>query len=159
MTREAPAGARELASRLAALFRSDAEIVARLNDAQRRLVQANDRLWSGLHRDALGFFDEDARWVAVGAEPGGIAGHTVEALGRGGGGVARTELLRALQRTHWTIHRAFVDFQRAAEERRQLAVDVGELAQQLTEALTAAGWSEDAARDADVHELAAAGAS
>jgi hypothetical protein len=33
-----------------------------------------------------------------------------------------------------------------------------ELGQQLTEELTAAGWSEDAARSANVHELAAAGA-
>ena len=49
MTREVPVGARRLASRLAALFVSDSEIVVRLNDAQHRLRQANDQLWSGLH--------------------------------------------------------------------------------------------------------------
>jgi len=43
-----PARARELAARLAALFERDVEIVCRLNDAHRRLADANDRLWSGL---------------------------------------------------------------------------------------------------------------
>jgi hypothetical protein len=67
-------------------------------------------------------------------------------------------LLEALQQALWAIHRAFCDFQSACEERRRLAVDVGELSWQLTEALCVAGWTEDAARDADVHELAGAGA-
>ena len=66
-------------------------------------------------------------------------------------------MVQALQRTHWTIHRAFHEYQFACEERRQLAVDVGELSQQLVEALTAVGWSEEAARGANVHELATAG--
>ena len=38
-----------------------------------------------------------------------------------------------------------------------LAVEVGELSWQLTEALMSAGWSADDARDADVHELSGAG--
>ena len=37
-----------------------------------------------------------------------------------------------------------------------MAVDVGELIRELVDALTAAGWTEDEARDADVHELARA---
>ncbi len=114
MTREVPARARELAAKLAALFCSDQGIVARLSDAQRRLLCANDGLWSGLG-------------------PG------------------------ALQQTHWAIHRAFIDYQSACEQRRQLAVDVGELSRQLSEVLCAAGWSEEAARNTDVYELAAAG--
>jgi hypothetical protein len=55
---------------------------------------------------------------------------------------------------HWQIHRAFCAYQDAAEQRRQLAVDVGELAQQLTDALTAAGWTAHQARRANVHQLA-----
>ena len=38
-----------------------------------------------------------------------------------------------------------------------LAVEVGELSWQLTEALMSAGWSADDAQDADVHELSGAG--
>jgi hypothetical protein len=49
-----PARARELAARLAALFERDVEIVGRLNDAQSRLRDANERLWSGLAPDAFG---------------------------------------------------------------------------------------------------------
>ncbi|MCA1701165.1 MAG: hypothetical protein LC790_20605, partial [Actinobacteria bacterium] len=63
-------------------------------------------------------------------------------------------VLQALQQTHWLICGAFDDYQGACEERRQLAVEVGELSQQLTEVLCAAGWSADDAREADVHELA-----
>lgn len=53
------------------------------------------------------------------------------------------------------IHRAFCTYERVSEQRRQLAVDVGELSQQLTDALTAAGYRPEHARSADVHELAA----
>ena len=52
------------------------------------------------------------------------------------------------------IHRAFCAYQDAAERRRQLAVDVGEIAQQLTDALTQAGWTAQQARRANVHQLA-----
>ena len=55
---------------------------------------------------------------------------------------------------HWQIHRAFCAYQNAAEQRRQLAVDIGETAQQLTDALTAAGWTAQQARHANVHQLA-----
>ncbi|MBV9339050.1 MAG: hypothetical protein JO243_24440 [Solirubrobacterales bacterium] len=108
---QVPVRARELAARLSALFRSDCELAERLNDAQRRLLGANDLLWSG--------FDPDA--------------HTV-------------------------IRSAFCQYQFACEERRRLAVDIGELSAHLTAALCAAGWSEEAAREANVHELAVAGA-
>jgi hypothetical protein len=53
------------------------------------------------------------------------------------------------------IHRAFCAYQQASEQRRQLAVDVGELSQQLADALTAAGYRPEHARSANVHELAA----
>jgi hypothetical protein len=57
---------------------------------------------------------------------------------------------------HGQIHSAFCDYQHAAEQRRQLAVDVGELAAQLTDLLTAAGWTAGQARAANVHQLATA---
>jgi hypothetical protein len=53
--------------------------------------------------------------------------------------------------------RAFCEYQSACEERRQLAVEVGELAVQLTDALCAAGFDRQDARRADVHQLAQAG--
>lgn len=56
---------------------------------------------------------------------------------------------------HHQIHRAFWTYQHASEERRQLAVDVGELAQQLTDTLTAAGYSRQQARSANVDAVAA----
>ena len=62
--------------------------------------------------------------------------------------------LAAIQQVHWRIHRAFIDYQTAAEERRQLAADTGELVRQFVDSLIAAGWSEEQARNANVHELA-----
>jgi hypothetical protein len=56
---------------------------------------------------------------------------------------------------HRQVHRAFCAYQQASEQRRQLAVDVGELSQQLTDTLTAAGYHPQQARSANVHELAA----
>ena len=55
-----PARARELAARLSVLFERDVEIVGRLNDAQRRLRDANERLWSGLSPDAFGLVYDGA---------------------------------------------------------------------------------------------------
>jgi hypothetical protein len=119
--------------------------VERLNEAQRRLRDANERLWSGLSPDAFGL-------IYDGAAPAG--GSQIAALGAGG---SHTEVLTALQQVHWAIHGAFRAYQDACEERRQLAVEVGELSGQLTATLCAAGWSADDAQDADVHELARAG--
>jgi hypothetical protein len=125
-------------------FGADVEIVARLNDAQRRLRDANERLWSGLAPDAFGCVD-GAVAAAGGSQIARLMGDAVSGGGRG----SQAAVLEALAEIH---------YQFACEERRQLAVDVGELSWQLTEVLCAAGWSADAARDADVHELATAGA-
>jgi hypothetical protein len=144
--RPVPPRACELAGRLSALFERDAEIVERLNDAQRRLRGASERLWSGLSPDAFGL-------VYDGAAP---AGESQIAVAGAGGPGSQTELLVALQQVHSTIHRAFHAYQDACEERRQLAVEVGEVSQQLTEVLCAVGWSLDDARTVDVHELARA---
>jgi hypothetical protein len=148
--RSVPVGARELAGRLAALFERDLEIVKRLNGTQGRLRDANERLWSGLAPDAFGLVYDGI--VPAGVSP--IAKLIEDAL-RTGGPESRAVVLGALAQTHWAIHRAFHAYQSACEERRQLAVDVGELSVQLTEALCAAGWSVSEARDADVHQLAA----
>lgn len=106
-----PARARALAAQLAALFKTDQEIVVALNDAHRRLAAANDLLWTDPVVDPL--------------------------------------------RIHEQIRRAFWAHQHAAEERRQLAVDVGELSASLTDVLTTAGHTREQARSANVHELAA----
>jgi hypothetical protein len=150
--RMVPALACELAGRMSALFAQDVEIVGRLNDAQRRLQSANERLWSGLSPDAFGL-------VYDGSGPAGaseIAALTADAR-RAGGADSDAAALSVLQETHWAIRSGFHAYQAACEERRQLAFEVGELARQLSDALCAAGWSADEARSADVHELARAG--
>ena len=147
-----PARARELAAGLSALFERDVEIVGRLNDAQSRLCDANERLWSGLAPDAFGL-------VYDGAAPAGqsqIAKLMSDARSAGGAD-SDTAVLGALQQIHSAIHRSFCAYQSACEERSQLAVVVGELSQQLTEVLCAAGFSADDARNADVHKLAGVG--
>jgi len=147
-----PARARELAAGLSALFDRDVEIVERLNDAERWLREANERLWSGLAPVAFGL-------ICDGQAPAGHSQIAKLAEGAPGGGPAgQTAVLCALQDAYWAIRRAFIDYQSANEERRQLAVDVGELSQQLTDVLCALGWSAEEARNANVHELARAAA-
>jgi hypothetical protein len=140
-----PAEARALAARLAALFQADCEIVARLNEAQRRLRSANEQLWSGLAPDAFGL-------IYDGAAPAG-ASQIARLITPAG---PQTTVLGALQDAHWTIHDAFGAHQSACEQRRQLAIEVGELSVRLTDALCAAGWSTHEAEQADVHQLARA---
>jgi len=145
--RAVPARARELAARLSALFERDIEIVERLRDAQRQLMSANERLWSGLAPDAFGVSYDGAAAAAIGTSP-------IAALIGDGAPAANRQLLDALQQAHWKIHRAFCAYQHACEQRRQLAIDVGECSHQLTQALCATGWSAHDARHANVHELA-----
>jgi len=57
---------------------------------------------------------------------------------------------------HQQIHCGFCAYQQASEQRRQLAAEVGEAIRQFVDALVSAGWSEDQARNANVHQLAAA---
>lgn len=156
MTHRVPARARVLVARLSALFDADRLLVERLNDAQRRLRGANGRLWSGLDADALGLIYDGDRGVA-GQGAGAVARAVVDAL-RADGSRRKAEAaaLEALEQTHWAIHSACCELQSVCEDRRQLAVDVGELAQQLMWELTAAGWTVEAARGANVHELAGA---
>jgi len=150
--RVVPVRARGLAARLSALFERDVEIVERLNDAQRRLCNANERLWSGLSPDAFGLIYDGS--APVGASR--IAALMADAR-RAGRPDTDGAVLCALQEAHWAIRAGFYGYQAACEQRRQLAFEVGELSRELTDALCAAGWSVDEARNADVHQLARAG--
>ena len=139
--------ARELAAQLARRLAQDAELAQRLCDAQQRLAQANDRLWWGLHPDSLAaVYGEHTAAIDV-----AFAENRSEVLGA-------PDPLAAAQQVHWSIHRAFIDYQTAAEERRSLAADTGETIREFVDALVAAGWTEQQARNADVHQLADASA-
>lgn len=52
-----------------------------------------------------------------------------------------------------TVRGAFADYQRVAENRRILSASVGEAVVRLVDALTAAGYSDYQARNADVWAL------
>ena len=148
-TSPVPACVRALAAQLATLFETDQEIVERLNDAQHRLAAANERLWSGLAPDTFAL-------IYQGVAPAGdshIAKVMTAATGADGPG-PQGAVLHALQDIHWQVHRAFCAYQSAGEERRQLAVDVGELSARLADALASAGYSPQQARSATVHQLA-----
>ena len=146
MTRAVPEAARALAAELQQQFDRDAELAKQLNDAHRRLSQANDRLWWGIHPDGLAAIYEEHP-VAVDIA---FTENRSEVLGA-------PDPLGAAQRVHWQIHRAFIDYQTVADERRQLAADTGETICQFLDALVAAGWAEQQARNANVDQLAGAG--
>jgi hypothetical protein len=141
--RVAPAHARTVAGRLAALFDRDRQLAERLAAAHRRLRAANDRLGPGPAVDLL--WPDRAAPVADSALAAAPAVHHT---------TNQTAVAVASGQLHWEIHGAFWDYQQVSEQRRQLAFEVGELTQQLTDALTGAGWSADDARTADVYQLA-----
>jgi hypothetical protein len=143
VNRTIPDRARRLAAELELRFTDDAALATELNEAQRRLGPANDRLWSGLHPDGMA--------VLYGACPAAVdvavAQNRSEILGA-------AEPFREIQEVHWTINGAFGAYQAAAEHRRQLGVEVGELSRELVATPLAAGWSEEEARDANLPNLA-----
>jgi hypothetical protein len=144
MTGAVSDAARRLAAQLERHFGREAELARRLACAQERLIRANDRLWWGLHPDGLAtVYGEDRGAVDV-----AFAENRSEVLGA-------SDPLAAVQHVHWSIRRSFTEYQAAAEERRQLAAEVGETIRQFVDQLLAAGWSEQQARDANGHELAA----
>lgn len=135
----------EVAARLAGLVEHDQQLAIAQNGALNRLSAANDRLWEGLHPHGLAV-------VSDGSTPAQGRSELVELASDKAG------LLAACQEIHWAIHGALWAYQQAAEDRRQLAGDVGAASARLVVALVAAGWSEDEARTADVHQLAATAA-
>jgi hypothetical protein len=128
MSHAVPKAARALAAQLERQFGRDAELARRLADAQRRLARGNDRLWWGLHPDGLAaVYEEHPAPVDV-----AFAANRSEVLGA-------ANPLAAIQDAHRRIHSAFIDYQTAAEERRQLAAEAGELIRQFVDELLAAG--------------------
>jgi hypothetical protein len=158
MTDQVPETARQLAAELADAFESDRALAEQLTGAQHRVQAANDRLWSGLHPDVLGLvYDGGVR--AGGQGESQVAESVVDAV-RAGAAAAEVEVsvLSDLQEVHWAIHRAFSEHQQLSEDRRHLAAEIGELIAAFVAELIAAGWSEEQARGADVHQLAIAAA-
>ena len=155
MTADVPEAAQQLASELADAFETDRGLAEQLTAAQHRLQAANDRLWSGLHPDALGLVYDGA--AAAGQGSSAIGEGIVDAV-RADGSTAEVEavVLGELQEVHWAIHRAFSEHQHLAEDRRHLAAVVGEVMASFVGELVAAGWPEDEGRRADVHQFAAA---
>ena len=138
------ADVRELARALAALFAADRQLVVELNAAQRRLLDANDLLRVGVSADALralpgatGSGKASVLWPAA-LEHGSLEG---ESLGR------------TLEAIADSIRHALRDYQLVAEQRREVAADIGEATVRLVEAMRAAGFSEEQARNADVWAL------
>jgi hypothetical protein len=111
-----------------------------------RLRDANDRLWSGLAPEGLG--------EAYGGHP------EFEAVSLEAAFHARSEVLESgdplagVQEVHWEIHRAVVGYQNAAEDRRHLATEIGEVIARFVDALIDAGWTRQDAESAKVDELA-----
>jgi hypothetical protein len=141
-----PDRARRLAGELELKFAADAAFATELNNGQCRLRRANDRLWPGLHPDGMAVLYGECP-AAVGVL---VANDRSEVL-------SAADPLRQAQEVHWTIHQVFLDYQTAAERRRHVAAEVGELAGELIATLVAAGWSEQDARAANVHKLARTG--
>jgi hypothetical protein len=135
------ADVRVLANVLDALFARDQQLAEALNAAQRRLLGASERL---------------VAQTSVGVVLLALCGPIDADLGPVGGRVPVLEAedpVAALGEVADTIRRAFLTYQHAAEECRQLAADVGEATMRLVDALTAAGFSETQARHADVRAL------
>jgi hypothetical protein len=154
-----PEAARQLAGQLVDAFEQDRVLAERLIGCQDRLRAANGQLWSGLHPDALGLLYDDTAAGGVGEGASAITGAMVDALGAGlPAAEVQAAVLPGLQEAHWAIHRAFSEHQQISEDRRHLAAEIGELIASFVAALIAAGWSEDAARTADVPQLAATAA-
>ena len=143
MSRAVPEQARRLAAELERRIARDAELATQLNDAQRRLRDANDRLWSGLHPDGIAMIYSEHPAAVEAA-----AAHNRSGV------LDSPDPLRAVQHVHWSIHKAFTSYQSAAERRRHLAAEIGELASDLITTLLGAGWSEHDAREARVDDLA-----
>jgi hypothetical protein len=115
-----------------------------------------------LHPDALGLLYDDTQAVGIGEQAtirSQITAVMADARSAGAEDEAiETGVLQAVQEIHWTIHRAFSEYQRIGEDRRHLAAEIGELIAEMVVELVAAGWSEEQARTADVRSLATAAA-
>jgi hypothetical protein len=132
--------ARRAAVRVAEAFARDQRLVVELNRAQERLLEANGWLTEGLSAEALQEF------FGPGGPGLGLSGFQPRVL-------EDPHPREALERVGRRIREAFYEYWCVADERRVLGVDVGEATAMLVDALVAAGWSEQQARDAGVLEL------
>jgi hypothetical protein len=132
---------RVLAGVLAALFERDRRLAVALSTAQRRLLAANERLTVEMPVGAVlcalfGPDDADAGWAE--RRPAVLDAESP---------------VNALSEVADAVWRAFFAYQNTAEQRRQVAADVGEATVRLVDALIAAGFSDTQARRADVRAL------
>lgn len=147
--RVVPDRARGLARELRGLFTRDRDLAIAQNTALQRLRDANDRLWSGVAPEGLA--------EIYGGHPG------FEAVSLEAAFHSRSEILESadplagVQEVHWEIHRAMIDYQNAAEDRRHLAGEIGEAIARFVDALINAGWTRHDAENANVDELAEGG--
>jgi hypothetical protein len=132
---------RVLADVLEALFARDRQLAGALNAAQRRLLGAGERLVVEMPVGVVLL----ALCAPVDADLG-LAGRRPPVL-------AGEDPVAELGEVADTIRRAFYAYQHAAEQRRQVAADVGEATVRLVDALTTAGFSGTQARHADVRAL------
>jgi hypothetical protein len=146
MKRSVSDRARQLASELQRLFARDTDVAHKLNDAHRRLLEANNRLWSGFHPDGLRALDGD--------HPAPEAAQLEATLRSRSQVLDSPDVLETVQAVHWQIHQAHYDYERVAEDRRHLAAEIGEINPDLSRRLVAAGWSEQQARSTDIRALA-----
>ena len=140
--------ARQIAAQLSTLFEHDIEIASGSTTPTVACTSANEQLCSGLAPDAFGLIHDGDRGDSDRHQPdrraaSATAGPMPTPDARGSATDPLADPSRASAPTNTP-----------AEQRRQLAIDVGELSQQLTQALCAAGWSADQARHANVHQLA-----
>lgn len=63
--------------------------------------------------------------------------------------------LQALQQVHCEIHRAHCDYQHVAEDRGGLAAEIGEVIRAFVDSWWLRAGSEQEARNANIHGLAA----
>jgi hypothetical protein len=139
--RTIPAAAVEVAAELVRLFDRDRELVLALNEASDRLQAGNDQLTAGLSAEAL-----RAIYGPTGPDLG-LSGRKPPVL-------EHDSPVSALEQVADSIRRAFIDYQNVAESRRQLGFEVGDANARLIAAMTAAGFSEQQARQANVRALA-----
>ena len=146
MTGTVTPAARHIAAQNADAFDPDQQLAVALNEAQQRLQAANERLWRGLHPDGLA--------AVYGHLPQFETVQLEASLDSGSEVLSSPDPLGAIQEVFWEIHRAFNGYQHAAEDRRVLASEIGELIRGLITELQSVGWDEQEARNANVRELA-----
>ena len=141
--------AQQLAEELSRSFSADSELAGRLAAAGQKLRAANERLWSGLAPEGLqAIYGDHPQFDAIQLEAAVDSRSEV---------LESADLLGELQKVHWEIHRAYGEHQEISEDRRHLAAEIGEQIAAMVAELVDGGFSEEQARNVDVHQLASTG--